>query len=154
MSSPRLVPRGRYVELLTSDETPDESIDESLPIVLRLFGAAAREVNSEYEQLLAEQEEEDDDDDDDDGGRRRRKKTGGSKKRALRAKQEEEAVALHAHLGKCLGPLLLKYGAHAEPLRGVLALLRELKLHAAQVCHLLRSPQISPDLPRSPPSLA
>ena len=41
-----MVPRGRYVELLTSDETPDESIDESLPIVLRLFGAAAREAGS------------------------------------------------------------------------------------------------------------
>ena len=39
--------------------------------------------------------------------------------------------ALHAHLGKCLGPLLQKYGAHATPLRGVLGLLRQLRFGAA-----------------------
>ena len=46
-------------------------------------------------------------------------------------KREENVFVLHTQLGRCIGPLLEKYGAHAELLRGVLLLLRQLRLRIA-----------------------
>lgn len=61
-----------------------------------------------------------------------RKKRGRSTKiRTATRLQDDDAVLLHTHLAKCVGPLLEKFGAHAATLRSVLLLLCKLRLNAA-----------------------
>ena len=130
-STPFCWARPPLTRQLTTEEELDAPLEACMPVVLRLMCAAAVEVNQEYDAAAnnLNHYEDDDDDDDDEPRRTKGRKSGMARKVAQR--QEEGAVALHTNLGKCLGPLLEKFGAHAEPLRGVLALLRQLRLSAA-----------------------
>ena len=107
-----------YADVLTTDEDLDPALEATMPILLLLFKEAAQTTNKDCDAVSA-RDTSYDDDDDGGGAAEKRKRT---KQRKNVEESEGMSVKLSAVLGKALAPMLQRFGAHAAPLRAVLAL--------------------------------
>ena len=119
-----------YVDVLTTDEELEPALEATLPILILLMKEAASTTNESCDAATAGRSVTFDEEDDDMLDYQKRKR---NKQRKVVGEKEEECLKLSAALGKALGPMLQRFGAHSAPLRAVLSLMAELRLSLVQV---------------------